>query len=152
MSSTIQTLNALAENWDNLADRLGFYRVVGPILDKELRVASRRKRYYLLRTGYIVLLTLILAQVWFLAVMGPAVGGAALYQASRMSQVALSTTMTIFWFEFIVLQLLAVVMLSSAISDEIRKNTLDSLLSSPVTRSEERRVGKEWRSRWWAYH
>jgi len=133
MSSTIQTLNTLAEKWDDLADRLGFYRVVGPILDKELRVTSRRKRYYFLRTGYIVLLTLILAQVWFLAVMGPAVGGAALYQASRMSQVALSTTMTIFWFEFIVLQLLAVVMLSSAISDEIRKNTLDSLLSSPVT-------------------
>lgn len=133
MSSTIQTLNALAEKWDNLADRLGFYRVVGPILDKELRVTSRRKRYYFLRVSYIVLLTLILAQVWFVAMVGPTVSGTTLYQASRMSQVALSTTMTIFWFEFIILQLLAVVMLSSAVSDEIRKNTLDSLLSSPVT-------------------
>ncbi|MEN6309630.1 MAG: ABC transporter permease subunit [Anaerohalosphaeraceae bacterium] len=133
MNLAIQAVSALTAKLDYLADKVGFYRVVGPILDKELRVTSRRKRYYFLRTGYIVLLILILAQVWFFAVLGSSSSGANLYQASRMSQVALTTTMTIFWFEFIVLQLLAVVMLSSAVSDEIRKNTLDSLLSSPIT-------------------
>ncbi|MGH2272368.1 ABC transporter permease subunit [Anaerohalosphaeraceae bacterium U12dextr] len=132
MSVTLLTLNARAEKWAYLADRLGFYRVVGPILDKELRVTSRRKRYYFLRTAYMMLLTLMLAQLWFFTMFG-LVSGSTLYQASRMSEVALTTTVTIIWFEFIVLQVLSVVMLSSAISDEIRKNTLDSLLSSPVT-------------------
>lgn len=132
MSLTLQTLNTWTEKWEYLADRLGFYRIVGPILDKELRVTSRRKRYYFLRTAYMMLLTLMLAQLWFFTMFG-SVSGSTLYQASRMSEVALTTTVTIIWFEFIVLQLLSVVMLSSAISDEIRKNTLDSLLSSPVT-------------------
>lgn len=114
------------------SDGAGLLQWTGPILDKELRTTSRRKRYYFLRVGYIALLAILLAQVWFFSMMSGFKGSSA-FQASRMSEVALHTTIAIQWFEFICLQVLALVMLSGSISDEIRKNTLEALLSCPIS-------------------
>ncbi len=40
----------------------------GPIFQKELRVASRRRRSYLLRCAYVLLLTLYIGIVWASAI------------------------------------------------------------------------------------
>ena len=49
---------------DGILDWLTLQPMTGPILDKELRVTSRRKRYFVLRVVYLALLLIILAMVW----------------------------------------------------------------------------------------
>ena len=39
-------------------------RLTGPIFDKELRVASRRRRNYVLRSVYVLVLVFFLAFTW----------------------------------------------------------------------------------------
>jgi len=105
--------------------------LTGPIFDKELRVSSRRRRNYALRTTYVLLLTALVTMAWFTAFFGP--GSTSFgYMASRMGAVGRAVIMTITWFQFIVAQVAAVLMLSNAISDEIRRGTLDVLLTTPV--------------------
>jgi ABC-type transport system involved in multi-copper enzyme maturation permease subunit len=106
--------------------------LVGPIFDKELRVSSRRKRNYFLRFAYVWLLTGFIAFVWFVTVK---IGGSnsVTYQVSRMSETGKHITTTIVWFQFIVIQLIAIVMLSTAISDEIHHRTLGLLMTTPIS-------------------
>lgn len=106
--------------------------LTGPILEKELRVSSRRRRNYLLRSAYLLFLTVFVAYVWFVAVTINS-NSSASYRISRMSVAATSITTTIAWFQFIALQLTALVMLSNSINDEVRKKTLDVLISTPIT-------------------
>lgn len=106
--------------------------ITGPIFDKELRVSSRRKRTYVLRSVYIVLLTLLVTITW-LSVISIGSSGSAIYQASRMALVGRSIIMTMSWFQFIAAQILAVIMLSNAISSEIHHKTLDVLMTTPIT-------------------
>jgi ABC-2 type transport system permease protein len=107
-------------------------RLTGPIFDKELRVSSRRKRNYFLRFAYVCLLTGFIAFVWFVTVK---IGGSAsvAYQVSRMSETGKHVTITIVWFQFIMIQLVAIVMLSTAISDEIYHRTLGLLMTTPIS-------------------
>ena len=105
--------------------------LTGPIFEKELRVSSRRKRYYVLRSAYLLLLTVFVAFGWFFGV--SFAGASATYRVSRMSVAATMIITTISWFQFISLQLIAVVMLSNAINGEIQKKTLDVLASTPIT-------------------
>ena len=49
---------------DNVADTMRLDWLTGPILEKELRVASRRLRYYLLRSGYMLLLCACVVSIW----------------------------------------------------------------------------------------
>jgi ABC-type transport system involved in multi-copper enzyme maturation permease subunit len=111
---------------------LSLSRFAGPVLDKELRVSSRRKRNYFLRFAYVCLLTGFIAFVWFVTLK---IGGttSATYQVSRMSIIGNYVTTTIVWFQFITIQLIAIVMLSNAISDEIYHRTLGLLMTTPVT-------------------
>jgi hypothetical protein len=106
--------------------------LLGPILDKELRVASRQRKSYLLRFAYIGLLTIFVAGVWFVHAPGNPVGPA-VYQASRMGSVGRYTAMTIVWFQFIVAQILAVALLEKALDKEIRKRTLHVLAVTPLS-------------------
>ena len=108
------------------------YWLTGPIFDKELRVSSRRKRNYFLRVAYIWLLTAFIGLAWiFMAKQG---GSASMvYQLSRMSETGKYVTVTIVWFQFIAIQLLAIVMLSAAISDEIYRRTLGLLMTTPIS-------------------
>ena len=106
--------------------------LTGPIFDKELRVSSRRKRNYLLRFAYILVLSIFILSIWF-SIIGTRNSGPAVYVSSRLSQAGRQIIITIAWFQFIACQLIAVVMLSSSISDEIRTGTLNVLLTTPIS-------------------
>jgi len=101
----------------------------GPILDKELRVASRRFRYYALRVGYAGALMFLILVTWTSAMHT----GSAVVLASRMPEVAKTVTTAITWLQFGVAQVLAIVLLSSAVSEELRKGTLSALMTSPIS-------------------
>ncbi len=104
-------------------------RLTGPIFDKEMRVSSRRRRNYVLRFLYIGLFTFLVASVWLERIVHST---SSVYQASRMAAAGLSIVTTILWFQFLAAQAIAVVMLSTSISDEIYKRTLGVLMTTPI--------------------
>jgi len=106
-------------------------RIWGPVFAKELRVSSRRRRNYVLRFVYLALLTLFVAMVWATAASVPHTGSTA-YTISRMSVVGKSVITTVIWFQFCAIQMIAVIMLSNAISDEIYHKTLAVLMTTPI--------------------
>jgi ABC-type transport system involved in multi-copper enzyme maturation permease subunit len=103
--------------------------LTGPIFDKELRVASRRRRQYVLRFLYILALTGFVGVVWLSVVQYQ---GNASFVQSRMAAAGQQIITTIVFFQFVVMQILAVVMLSSAISDEVYHRTLGALMTTPI--------------------
>ncbi len=107
--------------------RLGW--LTGPIFEKELRVSSRRRRNYALRFFYVVLLTAFVAMVWLSVVH---VHGSAGFVQSRMAAAAKQIIITVAFFQFITTQVLAVIMLSTAISDEVYHRTLGLLMTTPI--------------------
>ncbi|MBN1974480.1 MAG: ABC transporter permease subunit [Sedimentisphaerales bacterium] len=121
-----------AESINLFLDFFNPARIFGPIFDKELRVSSRRKRNYLLRSAYIILLAVFILFMW-LSVIGAGSKSSAIFQASRSSQIGKNAIIAIVWFQFIASQILAIVMLSSSISDEIRTGTLNVLMTTPVS-------------------
>ena len=104
--------------------------LTGPIFDKELRVSSRRRRNYALRFFYILLLTLFVAMVWWAVARYE---GNAVIQRSRMQAAAQQIVVTISVFQFIAMQLLAIIMLSDSISDEVYHRTLGLLMTTPIS-------------------
>jgi len=106
--------------------------LAGPIFDKELRVSSRRKRNYYLRCCYIILLGIFVLSTWYSTVIFRS-SGSAVYQISRLSQAGRHIITAIIWFQFIVAQIIAIVMLSSSISDEIHTGTLNVLMTTPLS-------------------
>jgi ABC-type transport system involved in multi-copper enzyme maturation permease subunit len=110
---------------------LGLSRLTGPIFSKELRVSSRRRRNYILRLVYLIFLTAFLTMIWLDAVSFTGVYGT--YVVSRMAQAGKQIVVTLVWFQFYATQIVAVVMLSTAISDEIYHRTLGVLMTTPVT-------------------
>ena len=104
--------------------------LTGPLLDKELRVSSRRRRNYFLRFAYVILLTIFVAIVWISVVKFQ---GTAAYQKSRMALAGKTIITTIVMFQFIATQLIAIIMLSTSISDEIYHRTLGVLMTTPIT-------------------
>lgn len=115
----------------SLVEYLSPLRLVGPLTVKELRVASRQRKYYLLRFAYVCLLALVTMQFWY--VLTQAGGGAsAVVQMSRLGEAGKTIIVTIVWFQFITGQMLAAVLLSDAISSEIRRRTLEGLLVTPI--------------------
>ncbi len=111
--------------------------LTGPLLDKELRVSSRRRRNYILRSVYVIALTVFVVMVWLSVVKyggtlpgaNPASGA---YQKSRMAVAGKTIISTIVMFQFFAIQLIAIVMLSTAISDEIYHRTLGLLMTTPI--------------------
>jgi len=110
----------------------GLSWLAGPIFDKELRVSSRRKRNYFLRFAYVALLTAFVTFVWLVTARlgGPT---SAVFRVSRMAEVGKYVVTTIVWFQFIAVQFIAVVMLSTAINDEIYHRTLGVLMTTPIS-------------------
>ncbi|MBW7988928.1 MAG: ABC transporter permease [Planctomycetes bacterium] len=106
-----------------------FFWLTGPIFDKELRVSSRRRRNYVLRFAYLALLTIFLVLVWLEEVQH---SGSSVYRISRMARAGQTIIVFIIWFQFLATQLVAVVMLSTSISDEIYNRTLGLLMTTPV--------------------
>jgi ABC-2 type transport system permease protein len=115
----------------SLVEYLSPVRLVGPLTVKELRVASRKRKYYLLRFAYVCLLALVTMQFWYVAThIGG--GGSAVVQMSRLGEAGKTIIVTIIWFQFLTGQMLAAVLLSDAVSSEIRRRTLESLLATPI--------------------
>ena len=110
---------------------LSLFWLTGPIFEKELRVSSRRRRNYVLRFIYLAALALFMVLIWLLAT-------EAFHQASavqriaQMSIVGKSVIASIAWFQFIALQLLAIIILSTSISDEVYNRTLGILMTTPI--------------------
>lgn len=104
--------------------------LTGPIFEKELRVSARRRRSYALRFFYVLLLAFFVALVWA-SVAGQQ--GGVTFQRSRMSVAGMRIVRTVVYFQFAATQFLAVVMLSTAISDEVYHRTLGLLMTTPIT-------------------
>jgi len=108
--------------------------LTGPIFDKELRVSSRRRRNYVLRFVYLAALTLYVVLIWLASVhesgYGPSGSGA--YRISMMSRAGQTVILSIVAFQFAAMQLIAIVMLSTSISEEIYHKTLGVLMTTPV--------------------
>jgi ABC-type transport system involved in multi-copper enzyme maturation permease subunit len=120
---------ALSSTFSDLFDPI---RLFGPIFDKELRISSRRRRNYFLRFAYVVLLSIFIMSIWY-STLATRSSGSAVYQISRLSLAGKQAISTIVWFQFIVAQLVAIVMLSSSISDEIHTGTLSVLMTTPIS-------------------
>jgi ABC-type transport system involved in multi-copper enzyme maturation permease subunit len=103
--------------------------LTGPIFDKELRVSSRRRRNYSLRFFYVLVLTIFVAVVW-LSYMD--IRGNATVQQALMAEAGKRIITRIVVFQFVAMQLLAVIMLSNAISDEVYHRTLGLLMTTPI--------------------
>jgi ABC-type transport system involved in multi-copper enzyme maturation permease subunit len=110
---------------------LGLWWLAGPILDKELRVSSRRRRNYVLRFAYLALLTVFLILVWIEETQSS--GGTVLYRVSRMGRAGQTIVAFIIWFQFCATQGFAAIALSTSISDEICHRTLGTLMTTPVS-------------------
>ena len=107
----------------------------GPIFIKEIRSDSRRMRLYLLRTAYVVLLALFVASAWLAATQWNT-GESNAYLISRMPEAGKRIVSTIVWFQFVTVQLTAIVLLSTSISGEIYHRTLAVLMTTPLTSSQ----------------
>ena len=105
--------------------------ITGPIFAKELRVSSRRRRNYVLRSVYILLMLLVVVAMWYPAMAISRYASA--WSVQRMGFVGKMIHMTIMWFQFVVAQLLAIILLSTAISDEIYNRTLGVLMTTPIS-------------------
>jgi len=119
---------ALTSTFSNLFDPARFF---GPVFEKELRVSSRRKRNYFTRVVYLVFLTGFLSVIWLDAVDFTVSSGT--HVASRLALAGKQIITFLVWFQFYVMQFVAIVMLSTAISDEIYHRTLGVLMSTPIT-------------------
>jgi len=100
----------------------------GPIMDKEFRVASRRRRTYVLRFAYIVALGLFLALMW-----RDDTSGGPSQRMVAQAEFAQDVAISIAWFQFLAAQVLAVTMLSAGFTADVNKRTLGILLTTPIT-------------------
>jgi len=117
---------------ESISPFLSLSWLTGPIFDKELRVSSRRRRNYVLRSAYLALLMVFLVVVWLEEAQNiSSVSG--LYRASRMARAGKTIIMTIVWFQFCATQFLAIIMLSTSINDEVYNRTLGVLMTTPIT-------------------
>ncbi len=104
--------------------------LTGPIFGKELRVSSRRRRYYALRTVYLALLILFIAGIWRSTVEGASDSA---WSIARMEAAGRTIIVAVIWFQFAATQVVALVMLSTAISDEVHRRTLGVLMTTPIS-------------------
>ncbi|MFC1653008.1 ABC transporter permease [Planctomycetota bacterium] len=91
---------------------------------------TRQKRYYSLRTVYLLLLIALMTFVWFQVMPSVRLNQ---NMTARMAQAGKSIVVFIAWFQFIGLQLVTVLIMSNAISDEIYRRTLPALMTTPIT-------------------
>jgi len=104
--------------------------LAGAIFEKELRVASRRRRSYTLRLAYVLVLTAYIAMVWVPVVQFQ---GSSAMSRAQMEMAAKMITRGIVWFQFFGAQLAAIVVMSTAISEEVYSRTLGVLMMTPLS-------------------
>lgn len=106
-------------------------RLVGPIFTKELRVSSRRRRNYVLRGVYLAALTLFVVLIYLATVRWDESGSYA-GRIRDMVRAGKTIISSVVWFQFCVVQLVTVVMLSNSISEEVYHRTLGVLMTTPI--------------------
>jgi len=104
--------------------------LTGPIFDKELRVISRRRRSYALRSAYVGALAVFAIVTWIGAVEWGDDSARTVYSMSRAGKIIITVIM---WFQFLAIQLVAVILMSTSISDEVHHGTLAALMTTPIT-------------------
>jgi len=109
---------------------MGLHWLTGPLFDKDLRVAGRRRRSYALRCAYVVVLMTFIASVWISVVQMPRQMA---LQRAQMELAAKVITRGIVWFQFIAVQVVVVMTMSTAISDEVYGRTLAVLMTTPLS-------------------
>lgn len=100
------------------------------MIGKELRVASRRRRNYVLRAVYLLIFTAIFSLMW--AEFAFTRASYSIYEQARLSQIGMAIVSFTVWFQFIAAQFIAIVLLSTAVSDEIYGRTLGVLMTTPI--------------------
>lgn len=110
-------------------DFFRFFWLTGPLFDKELRISSRRRRNYFLRFAYVLLLITFVGAAWLSV---DHLSGSNVYQKSRLAEIGKSIVTTIVLFQFFAAQIMAVILLSNSISDEIYHRTLGVLMTTPI--------------------
>jgi ABC-type transport system involved in multi-copper enzyme maturation permease subunit len=103
--------------------------LTGPIFDKELRISSRRRRNYFLRIVYALALAVFVVMVWLNTIDGHY---RSTFTVAHMGEAGKYIITTVLWFQFVATQLIAIVMLSTAINDEIYKRTLGVLMTTSI--------------------
>jgi ABC-type transport system involved in multi-copper enzyme maturation permease subunit len=103
--------------------------LIGPLLAKELRVASRRRRSYILRTAYVILLTMYVATV---CVSSGVLAPTTALSRAQMQVAAHTITRGIVWFQFFGVQMAVLILMSTAISEEVHSRTLCVLMTTPL--------------------
>ena len=106
--------------------------LTGPIFDKELRVASRRKRYYASRSIYLGVMAILVLTVW-VSQNATLRWQSSSYNVSRMAEIGRTVILSVVWFQFIASQIAAILFFSSAICDEMNRGTLNVLMTTPIT-------------------
>ena len=109
------------------------YGLGGPLFEKELRIAGRRGRMHIVRACYLLVLSGFVGLVWLSAVWARSLMTPPIFYAYSMADAGRYIITVIVWFQFLVLPLMAVVMLSTSISDEIYQRTLGVLMTTPIT-------------------
>lgn len=105
-----------------------------PILGKELRVASRQRRTYALRAGYLLVMLVITSLVWYNSESFAWSGSNAVAgQLQAQSRAGEAISLTLGWIQLVAIMLVAPMLTCSAISDEIDDRTLDVLLVTPLS-------------------
>ncbi len=109
---------------------LGLGWVTSPVFGNDLRVASRRRRSYALRFGYVTILGLLIV-IMCGQVLGRYRSGANVQ--AQMAEAGKFITAVIVWFQFLALPLVAIVVTSTAISEEVNSRTLAVLMTTPLS-------------------
>src|SRR5215467_4817802 len=122
--------------------------ITNPMINKELRQRLRERRAWLLPTLYLLILAGTVSFAYYMTTDAETRG----QREVQGADIGLAIFMTVVFTQIVALLLMAPVFSAGAITIEKEQRTLTGLLTSLLSRSEERRVGKECRSRWSPYH
>jgi len=106
--------------------RLG--RIPGPMLGKELLVTSRRGRSYVLRSAYLAAMMILVVGVY----LWMSQDGLTL-RRGEMARIGKTIVASLAGFQLAGVTLAAVLLLSTALAEEINRRTLGALLTTPMT-------------------
>ncbi len=105
-----------------------------PIVARDLRITARRKRTYLLRAGYLLVLLAVAWSAWQAASAAQWSGGASVASLLQSeSTIALTLTQSLGWLQLVAVALLAPMLTASCVSEEVEGRTLDVLLMTPLS-------------------
>jgi len=105
--------------------------LINPVLEKEFRVLSRRRHTYVTRSAFLLFLAGLLWVHWELMVRQAQL--AEMAGANWMNMVSRFVSVQVMGFLFLGMQLLAVILLSSSLSEERQHQRLDVLRCTPLS-------------------